>query len=303
VDGSQLKYSQYNCFINYVKELLDIHRSNKNEIINNGGSMNTISLSISQICAFVKVASTMAAEDSRIFFYFLENNYPAMVCDLLRLVKYSVLKEIEFVTSQKRAMTQIEEESYNEVIENSLSLIVQFHAFVSNSYFHQEGSSVPNPYNKFVIELLKPFLYSSSDYVKKKVAAKVENYACINLMHQIKDKKSKSNEDAKKEDDLKYLNRQLFSISIKTVIEQAKKDNYLLEPHKPGMGNFTILDAEMEEEIKSDEDELRKAIEMSLQKESKEDATMIPQNQNVEIRVFDITLDLIKYFKSEIIKN
>lgn len=157
VDSSQLKYSQYNCFINYVKEILDIHRSNKNEVLNKGGSMNTISLSVSQICAFVKVASTMASEDNRIFFYFLENNYPAMVCDLLRLVKYSVLKEIEFVTSQKRSMTPIEEESYNEVIENSLSLIVHFHSFVSNSYFHQEGSTVPNPYTEFVVELLKPF--------------------------------------------------------------------------------------------------------------------------------------------------
>lgn len=57
------------------------------------------------------------------------------------------------------------------------------------------------------------------------------------------------------------------------------------------------------EEDKSDEDELRKAIEMSLQKESKEDVTMVPQNQNVEIRAFDVTLDLIKYFKNEIVRN
>lgn len=53
-------------------------------------------------------------------------------------------------------------------------------------------------------------------------------------MQQIKAKK-KSKEESKKEEDLKYLSKQLFSISIKTVMEQAKKDNYLLEPHRQGI--------------------------------------------------------------------
>lgn len=307
VEPSQLRYSQYNCFINYVKEMLDSHRWKVNN-----GAPNLLEISSSQVCAFIKVACNMAHEDQKIFFYFLENSYPAMITDLQRLARFSVLKEIEMSTSLNKIIDSSEEKRYNSMIDNCLYLIYHFHSYVSNSYNQQEGSAVENPHTEFVLSLLHPFIYSSSDYVKKRVASKIKKLSTGNLVDQISQRRKDKNAQSDKESDLnplKHLNRQLYTIGLNTVMKQACKDNYLLESQKEGKSStFIPIDVEMqEEEGKQDEEELKRAIEMSLednkQSDNKPDAVMAPQHSNSEIQIFDFTIDLIRYFKGEIIKN
>lgn len=50
VDETQLKYSQYSCFINYLKETLDNHKSKQTDQRNNGDKDTRFAtLSISQV--------------------------------------------------------------------------------------------------------------------------------------------------------------------------------------------------------------------------------------------------------------
>lgn len=183
------------------------------------------------MCAFVKVIYDCISEDRKVFFYFIENSYPALVTDLMRLVHHVVLKEIP--------KSDREKEKYHEMIEGCVYLIYAFYSYVVNSYNHQEGSAVPNPYTGFVINLYKPFLYSSSDFIKKASAMKIKSLITYNLAYQVHQRKKDKNTGASKpekaeEEQSKMFSKQLFSISVKTIIDLAKKDAYLLEPQKQG---------------------------------------------------------------------
>lgn len=236
VDVNQLKFNKYNCFINYLKDCLNTHKSDLRDR-GEGGRSIISSLRISQVCAFVKVAYDLALENKKALFYFIENNYPALVTDLTRLVQHIVLKEIEFKNSERKPLSESERDKYKETVEGILYLIAQFHSYVSNSYVHQEGSAIPNPHTEFVVNLYRPFLYSSSDFVKKTIGSKLTKIVTYNVVYQAQQRRNEAGKKPSNVSDnetLTHLNHQLFKTSIKTIIEQAKKDEYQIEPQKNG---------------------------------------------------------------------
>ena len=90
----------------------------------------------------------------------------------------------------------------------------------------REGS----PTVKTVLELLKPFIYSSSDFVKRTVACKIKSLCAFNYVQQIQQKRKEKATNA--EGKLNLITK--------------------------------FVDVEMQEEQDS-EDELNKAIQMSMQ--------------------------------------
>lgn len=72
---------------------------------------------------------------------------------------------------------------------------------------------------------------------------KIKSLITYNLAYQVhqrkKDKSGAAAKPGKPEEDLsKMFSKQLFSVAIKTVIELAKKDAYLLEPQRQGKFSF-----------------------------------------------------------------
>jgi hypothetical protein len=237
VEEVQLKYSQYSCFINYLKETLDHHRSRLSELRDSGDyRTKTVTLTIPQVCSFIKVASNLAKDDYKIFYYMLENSYPAIVTDLCRLFRYLVLPTIEAKTLEKYSLNETEEEQYSEVIEGVTYLITQFHNYVSNSFTYQEGSAHQNPYASFAMSLLEPMIYSTSDFIKKTTASKLKKFVTINCINQAKQRKKEKTEGAENidltPDTLSILKKKLFCTKVS--LEQSKKDEFLLTPATDG---------------------------------------------------------------------
>lgn len=77
--------------------------------------------------------------------------------------------------------------------------------------------------------MLKPFLYSQSDFVKKVVAIKIKALCTYNLMCQIisaKEEQADQAHESDSDDAVQYLNKPLFSVDIRTVMADAEQDVY-----------------------------------------------------------------------------
>lgn len=147
-------------------------------------STENLNLSVSQVHSFIKVAYHLANDHQKHFFYFLENVYASFVTDLVLLVQHVVLKDIEVADTENRKTNQTADE---QCISECLFLIFSFHSFVKNTstFSMREGA----PTVKSVLDLLKPFLYSPSDFVKRTVATKIKTLCSFNYANQIQQKR------------------------------------------------------------------------------------------------------------------
>jgi len=176
---NDLSMITFNWFIDYFKDTIETTKT-----YNNQNTKAPTSIKITQICSFVKVAYSFAQDSKNYLMYNSKTTF--LITELAKLVQNVILKEIEIITSEKKPISQVEKDMYTEVVNDIVFLIFVLYSYIHNHFKHIEGSAIPNPHLKQALSLLAPFLYSSSDHVKRTVAVKIKTLvqnSMISLAH------------------------------------------------------------------------------------------------------------------------
>lgn len=209
-----------------------------------------------------------------------------LISELAKLVKNTVLKEIELISAMKIEISSADKQKYTMAIDEIIYLIFTLFTYVENHFRFIEGSAIPNPYLKNVFSLLCPFLYSSSDLVKRIAAVKIK----------------------------KMINSNLIELSQKSsdaVMNDSEEQEYKVDPYrfKNDIKQLTYTQSQsVDVEMQDEEEELKRAISLSL-KENKE--SHVHESNLAQIhadKVFisetvDFTRQFVKFAKDEILEN
>lgn len=285
----ELENIKYSCFIDYLKDFLE-------------GQQTASPITIPQVCSFVKVASSFSQNALK------STKTTFLVTKLLTLFKNTVLKEIEVMEAEKKAIPTTEKDLYSDVINQIIELIFTLYQYIdgyytlsyqggskpSQSYKTSEGSAASSKTLHKVLDLLKPMIYSPSDLVKRTTAVKIKVLVQSNLItisHIHKDGK-----DERSQSQIILNSSDLASI---------KNDIKHLMTSKIESGK----DVDMEDE--DEKNELDKAIALSLEEGKSEqptDTNMQAQDsanlsQLLLSNTAPITLELLKYLKLQILNS
>ena len=290
----------FNCFIDYLQDVLDLHGQ---QVAESKGS----SLSLPQVVSFIKVAHSFTNKDNKN--YLLKSSKTTfLVTQLLKLFKSIVLaqnsdysrkmgvgNELQISENEKKTMSPGDLDLYRNVINQMIELIFTLYSYIENYYKNVKGSAVDSPMLKQVLELLKPMLFSSSDIVKRAMAVKIKS-----MIEKSFQQTSSTNESKVKDEE---MNDVLSTSEINAIKNDIKYLNMIDDKDD---------DEEMQDE--DQEEQLKKAIAMSLEENkgaetsqaifrlnpdkvlSKEESMRSRNRQN------DDMIELVKFFKDQILE-
>ena len=252
----------YNCFIDYVKSILD----------NTSSSCGT-----NQVCSLIKVAHDFTQKSNQnVLLQTTKTTY--LVTNLTRLLKNTVIYEIEVAESEKRLLSNQQKEQYTQAIDRVVSLLFSLYQYTTFT------NPISHPTCQKVLHLLNPLIFSNSSMIKHVAAVKIKGLCYTSI--------SQAASVHKSGDKSVY---QTFMFST-TEVSAIKNDLKYMQKDESG-------DVDMQNE--DDEKELEKAIEMSLEESKVEqDVPMQSLNSPLTVTIGDqnLLIELLKYVKQQILE-
>ena len=237
---NELTLVKYRWFINYLKELLDYIKTQT--AVSPHKLISTI-FHVSKVCGIVKVIYNLSQDHIEFFFYFIENEYPSILSDLVLLVQQTILNEVEKHSIENKAINQTDKNRFGEAISNIISIIFSFSQYIMNNHRENECPTALYLYVKPVLNQLKPFLYSQSDFVKRTIAMAINSLCECNLNFQMSSNNSEINlrsEMDKPSETIQFLAKRLYKIDLDEFMDQTKFED--IDCNKiSGMSNLKMF--------------------------------------------------------------
>ena len=219
---NELALVKYRWFINYLKELLDYIKTQT--AVSPHKLISTI-FHVFKACGIVKVIYNLSQDHIEFFFYFIENEYPSILSDLVLLVQQTILNEVEKHIIENKAINQTDKNRFGEAISNIISIIFSFSQYIMNNHRENECPTALYLNVKPVLNQLKPFLYSQSNFVKITIIMAINALCECNLNFQMSFNNSKINlrsEMDKPSETIQFLVKRLYNLDLDEFMNQTK---------------------------------------------------------------------------------